>query len=88
VVFRHGVAERVLVTRFERSGKLVDASWVKLPGAAEVSSNPKAPPTIWNVRLSGPQLTLTLADYAFDRYTTQGGILRRKAVYEARLPDR
>jgi hypothetical protein len=88
LVFRRGVADRYLVTRVEPSGRLVDASWVKLPGMSEVSAGTKDPPTIWNVRLADSQLTLTLADYVYPKWVQDGGSLRRKAVYEARLPDR
>jgi len=85
VVFRHGAGERMLVTRFDRAGTPVDAFRVQLPGVSEVSSDPKVPPTVWNVRFSGSQLRLTLADYAYNGSETQGGTLRRKAVYEAEL---
>jgi len=48
----------------------------------------KDPPTIWNVSVQGSQLTLTMADYAHPKWEQDGGTLRRKAVYEARLAER
>jgi hypothetical protein len=88
VVLRRGVAERMLVTRFDPKGTLIDAYRVQLPGLAELSAGAKEPPKIWNVSVEGAQLTLTMADYAYKNWETDGGTLRRKAVYEARLPDR
>ena len=84
---RRNAAERVLVDRFDRSGRVIDATWVQLPGAAEVSPNPGSWPPIWSVSIEGgSRLAIVLADYAYTRTMSEGGTLRRKAVYEVRLP--
>lgn len=88
LVVRRDTADRILVNRFDRAGRIVDATWIHLPGAAEAATDARVPPAIWNVATAGSTLRVTLADYAFNGDPTQGGTLRRKAVYEAPLPER
>ena len=87
LVVRRNAGDRVLVDRFDRSGRVIDATWVQLPGAAEAAAGPNAWAPIWNVSIQGgARLTIVLADYAYAGTMNEGGTLRRKAVYEARLP--
>jgi hypothetical protein len=88
VVIRRNAGDRVLVDRFDHAGRLIDATWVQLPNAGEVVSDPNSWAPVWRVEVAGSNLRITLADYAYTRTMTEGGTLRRKAVYEATLPTR
>jgi len=85
VVVRRDSGERVLLDRFDRAGKPIDATWVEMPRAAEFSRDGKLWAPVWNVSVSGPKVAITLADYDYPQTMNLGGMLRKKAVYEVRL---
>jgi hypothetical protein len=87
VTVRRASGDRLLVGRFDRAGAPIDATWVLLPRAAEVSVDPKSWPAIWSLEASGDSaITVVLADYSYTRMMNEGGTLLRKATYSASLP--
>ena len=85
VLVRRSGIDRVLVHRFHRSGRPIDATWVELPGAREITGDGRYPP-IRDLDVAGTKVTLVFA--AFDRPLDKSSMVRKKTVYEATIGAR
>lgn len=77
--------DTLIAHRFSHLGGLFDAIKIILPEADKINPSPNWA-DLWEVELNENKLVIVLANYTYTQLANQGGTVKRKHIYSAKLP--